>query len=518
MRLGVLLASLIVAVAAAPAAAQTRAPDLPPDLWEPLAPDRSADASSSAGLPLGIALATLALVAVVGFVVGDRLPIRRRDARLESCWIALWRSGPSAEFRAVVGRGAGRAIVGRSPVFQAPASGPIPDDGPARAAHAELVERLHSLGWEPAGDGDAWYQRRFELAAAVASVGDVGLRQRREASRPAVAHTGPDAARRAAAAAAADAPAKRGRRAATPLYSTAGSTTPGPTEPPDRNGPATRDTDPSPASAGLLGTGTPPSARALGQRARQTSDAGSADQPTSLRAVPPALQRTWTAEIEWLVSDASRFQIMARAESGERTLICQSPPLESPPSGAAAPHAMTAAVESLKNEMLDAGWKPLPPGRAWYAKRFAWSPARSGSSADVADGTAASARRRALAFSRAEARPEWPDGTERLWRCEIEWHAGYFSSRFRALAFSPGARHGRRIAASSAFRWLPIPEPSPYAAEHWTEAHRLGSRLTAAGWEQVGRGARWYSTRFVWRHERTPPRRLRRFSDAQPEV
>jgi hypothetical protein len=161
MRLGVLLASLIVAVAAAPAAAQTRAPDLPPDLWEPLAPDRASAASSSGGLPLAIGLAALALVAVAGFVVGDRMPALPRGARLETCWIALWRSGTTAEFRAVVGRGAGRAVVGRSPVFPAPASGPIPEDGPARAAHDELVERLRSLGWEPAGGGDAWYQLQF---------------------------------------------------------------------------------------------------------------------------------------------------------------------------------------------------------------------------------------------------------------------------------------------------------------------------------------------------------------------
>jgi hypothetical protein len=163
MRLAVLLTGLIVVFAAAPAAAQQRAPDLPPDLWAPLPSDHAQAAGSSGGLPLGIGLAALVLVAFVGFVVGDRLPALAGGARLEACWIALWRSGTSAEFRAVVGRGPGRTIVGRSPVFAAPASGPIPDDGPARAAHQELVERLRLLGWEPAGTGDAWYQLRFEL-------------------------------------------------------------------------------------------------------------------------------------------------------------------------------------------------------------------------------------------------------------------------------------------------------------------------------------------------------------------
>jgi hypothetical protein len=160
----VLVASLVLA---APAAAQTRSPDLPPDLFEPLAPDRAA-AGSSSGLPIALALAALVLVALSGFVVGDRMPrVGRARASVEGCWIALWRSGTRAEFRAVVGEGAGRWVVGRSPMFEAPATGPIPDDAPARAAHEELVGRLRALGWDPAaGDSDAWYQLRLEKRTA----------------------------------------------------------------------------------------------------------------------------------------------------------------------------------------------------------------------------------------------------------------------------------------------------------------------------------------------------------------
>jgi hypothetical protein len=167
MRFAPLLTGLILAFAAAPAAAQTRAPDLPPDLWDPVAPEQAAGAGSSGGLPLALAIAALALVAIVGFLVGDRMPARTRGTRFQSCWIALWRSGTTAEFRAVVGRGAGRWVVGRSPAFPAPATGPVPDDGPAREAHEELVERLRSLGWEPAGgEPDAWYRLRFEQRPA----------------------------------------------------------------------------------------------------------------------------------------------------------------------------------------------------------------------------------------------------------------------------------------------------------------------------------------------------------------
>jgi hypothetical protein len=171
MRLAVPLAGLIVALAATPAAAQTRAPDLPPDLWTPVAPDHAAATGSSGGLPLTLGLVLLAVVAVAGFVLGDRLPALARGARVrprfESCWIAVWRSGTRAEFRAVVGHDADRWVVGRSPAFAAPATGPIPDDEEARAAHADLVERLRSLGWEPAGgDQGDWYQARFEQRPA----------------------------------------------------------------------------------------------------------------------------------------------------------------------------------------------------------------------------------------------------------------------------------------------------------------------------------------------------------------
>jgi hypothetical protein len=163
MRLLVSLTGLILVFTAAPAGAQTRAPDLPPDLWAPLAPDRASAASSSAGLPLAPALAVLAVVAIVGFLIGDRTPSRATRPPIAECWIALWRSGRTAEFRAVVGEGAGRVIIGRSPAFAAPATGPIPDDGPARAALDELVERLRPLGWVSAGaHGDAWYQLGLE--------------------------------------------------------------------------------------------------------------------------------------------------------------------------------------------------------------------------------------------------------------------------------------------------------------------------------------------------------------------
>jgi hypothetical protein len=160
MRRVAVTTGLIFASLAAPAAAQTRSPDLPPDLWAPLPADHAATTGSSGGLPLVLGIVALALVAVIGFVVGDRAPAPRRFAR---CRIALWRRDTSAEFRAVVGR----RLIGRSPAFAAPAAGPIPEDDAARGALEELVEHLRSLGWEPSGaEGGEWYALRLEQRPA----------------------------------------------------------------------------------------------------------------------------------------------------------------------------------------------------------------------------------------------------------------------------------------------------------------------------------------------------------------
>ena len=36
--------------------------------------------------------------------------------------------------------------------------------------------------------------------------------------------------------------------------------------------------------------------------------------------------------------------------------------------------ALTEAAETLEGALLAGGWKSLPRGREWYAKRFAWEP------------------------------------------------------------------------------------------------------------------------------------------------
>jgi hypothetical protein len=115
----------------------------------------------------------------------------------------------------------------------------------------------------------------------------------------------------------------------------------------------------------------------------------------------------------------------------------------------------------------------------------------------------------------------WPDGTDELWRCEIEWDAGYLSSRFGAVAYPPRGKRGRTVGTSARFRWLLMAEPDPLpdattptpraraqAQEVQEAVRRMVAALEAAGWERAGRGAHWYAERFCWRREGSPPARI----------
>jgi hypothetical protein len=91
-------------------------------------------------------------------------------------------------------------------------------------------------------------------------------------------------------------------------------------------------------------------------------------------ALPPATRRGWTAETEWCPAGGEAcFRVVARATEGTATaVVAESARLEWPPADAAAGPALTAAAEELETRLVAAGWRPLPPGDAWYAKRFVW--------------------------------------------------------------------------------------------------------------------------------------------------
>jgi hypothetical protein len=218
--------------------------------------------------------------------------------------------------------------------------------------------------------------------------------------------------------------------------------------------------------------------------------------PTVAEASPPDRARTWTAEIEWRESDAEGvFRVVARPTAGRgKVTIAESARLDWPPSGPASVAALRQAAEQLEASLLAAGWKPLPQGHEWYAKRFAWE-------ADSARPSEAPPPQP----GRFERGPTWPPGTFDLWRCEIRWDAGYINSSFKAMVFPPGKRRGRAVGESATFKWMIMDSPNPEQQATVAELRRLGSALVAVGWQPVGQGTDWYSGRFVWRGQEPPP-------------
>jgi len=208
---------------------------------------------------------------------------------------------------------------------------------------------------------------------------------------------------------------------------------------------------------------------------------------------PPDPGQPWSAEIEWQdPGTGPRFCLVARpAGGGTDALIAASETLEWPPRGDAAVRQMRNEVARMEAALLSSGWSPLPPGNAWYSKRFAW--------AAVVEPVTTGRFRREV---------DWPADTEDLWRCEIKWKPGYVNSRFAVVATEPGHRRGRTVGASEPFKWLLMADPNPQAQDQRAEVRSLDEQIRAAGWEPAGRGRWWSALRYVWRHEGPPPDHL----------
>ena len=119
------------------------------------------------------------------------------------------------------------------------------------------------------------------------------------------------------------------------------------------------------------------------RRERPAPDATAASHSSRRRprapAAPPDAALEWAAEIEWHhdPGGGARFCIVAsRNGARERTAVSESELLGWPPTGPESVDALKHAVEQLEAGAVAAGWRPAPPGGAWYAKRFTWQPAR----------------------------------------------------------------------------------------------------------------------------------------------
>ena len=255
----------------------------------------------------------------------------------------------------------------------------------------------------------------------------------------------------------------------------------------------------------------PPASLINGPPLASTNGVTTMTTPSAPSLRPPDAHRPWTALIVWRAAeDQGRFQVVARSgKRGNVTTICQSPLLSWPPTDSSAVDEMSQAVDRIERAMVAAGWAATKPGKTWYAKRFAWTPAEAAAVPAPAEPAPAAAAPAEPAPAAPPTRPAKQADT--VWRCEIAWDAGYVTSRFHALAFPPGSKQGERIGSSAPLRWMFKDDPDRTSPAHTAAVRSLEVALTAAGWQRAGRGPAWYSKRFVWRQADPPPRRIEPF-------
>jgi hypothetical protein len=215
---------------------------------------------------------------------------------------------------------------------------------------------------------------------------------------------------------------------------------------------------------------------------------------------PPEPGREWLAEIAWRkLERGAVFVVVARSADGVEAVISTSDRVEWPPRSGAAIATLERVVSGLETTLRDAGWSPLEPGGAWYAKRFEWAARDAAPVPATVAGTPTGRFRR---------QPAWPADSEALWRCEIKWDAGYVTSRYIAVMRDPGSRSRRTVAASEPYSWMFRAEPEQDDPGHASAVRGLVAGLEQAGWERVEPANRWWAHRFVWRRADPPPEHL----------
>lgn len=211
--------------------------------------------------------------------------------------------------------------------------------------------------------------------------------------------------------------------------------------------------------------------------------------------LPADVAAPWTAEIEWR---ADRFCVVARRGGHTAAeVLAESAPVAWPPTDSTDVQALTDAQKELEAALVAAGWEPLSPGGAWYAARFAWSPAAPAVEPSPWPSPEPPEPPGDHAGPFAPV-PAWPGDTRQRWRCEITWDAGWRESRFRVVTYRPRGRRGRAIGTSCPVPGRLMAPPDPRRAEHRVAVDALASALKSAGWERVGQGAAWYAERFRW--------------------
>ncbi len=95
-------------------------------------------------------------------------------------------------------------------------------------------------------------------------------------------------------------------------------------------------------------------------------------------APAPVGRSVWLCEIEWRSGDGTTsFVAVASAKrDGRRLELAESRRFPLAQKGSGSPRTareLVRAVEALSGVLVEAGWRPVTPGRKWYSRRFVWS-------------------------------------------------------------------------------------------------------------------------------------------------
>jgi hypothetical protein len=92
---------------------------------------------------------------------------------LDECVIQWWHGYVKSSFYVLVdGSSPDERTLIESPLFWSLGKETLAPDGPAAAAHRQLVETLERQGWQADGVGESWYEQRFVRAAPEPVAGD----------------------------------------------------------------------------------------------------------------------------------------------------------------------------------------------------------------------------------------------------------------------------------------------------------------------------------------------------------
>ena len=96
-----------------------------------------------------------------------------------------------------------------------------------------------------------------------------------------------------------------------------------------------------------------------------------------------------------------------------------------------------------------------------------------------------------------------PEVLNASWTCELAWSTSVRERMFYAQATGPEDATVE-VARSPKINWPPFLPPTP-EGEVVAAARTIARALVAAGWTPTTKGSSWYSQRFAWARDGSPP-------------